>query len=109
MTVTIVPMPKPRTLPGSTRVNKSKESNGTNGRPAIFHPAKRIPTSAAVTIEVTNRPPDISRGKPFDFNAAACSLGRVWIPTCRSRSHFGEHYDQCAIRFRFHHNICPAR
>jgi hypothetical protein len=46
---------------------QSEESNGTNGRPATFHPAKRIPTSAAVNIEVTNRPPDISPGKPFDF------------------------------------------
>jgi hypothetical protein len=60
-------MPKPRTFPGSTRVSQSKESNGTYGRPAIFHPAKKIPTSAAVTIEATNRPPDTSRGNPLNF------------------------------------------
>lgn len=56
ITVTIVPMPKAMTRPGSTRVSRSKTSNGTNGSPATFHPKKRIPQSAAVTIAATNKP-----------------------------------------------------
>ena len=81
MASTIIPMPNPSTLPGSTRVSQSKESNGTNGRPAIFHPAKKIPTSAAVTIEVTNRPPDISRGNPLNFMQQRAPSRRAWRPS----------------------------
>ena len=50
ITDTIKPMPKAMRRPGRTRVNQSKTSKCTNGRPATLHPKNSVPTNAVVTM-----------------------------------------------------------
>src|SRR5262245_26954127 len=52
LTATLVSITAVTTAPGNSRTIQSKTSNGANGRPASFHPAKEIATRLAAR----NRP-----------------------------------------------------